>query len=83
MNITSPPRRNKHLILNQAKLERAKKILGVTTETETVEIALERVITEAETNKKLWSAHDRFVKSMVKGGFQIDDVYGNLEGLTD
>ncbi len=78
METTTSARRNKHLILNQAKLERAKKILGVSTETETVEIALERVITEAETNKKLWSAHDRFVKSVIASGLEIEDVYGNL-----
>ncbi len=80
MNTITSPRRNKHLVLNQARLERAKKILGVATETETVEIALERIISEAEINKKAWAAHDKFVKSMVEGGFQIDDVYGNLEG---
>ncbi len=78
METRTSPRRNKHLILNQAKLERAKEILGVTTETETVEIALERIITEAETNKKLWSAHDRFVKSAISSGLEIEDVYGNL-----
>lgn len=72
-------RKNKHMILDQKRLERAKKILGAATETETVELALQRVISEAETNRKAWAAHDRFVKSMVKGGFQIDDVYGNLE----
>ena len=75
---TTSARKNKHLILNQARLERAKKILGVTTETETVEIALERVISEAEANRKLWSAHDKFVKSMIASGLQIEDVYGNL-----
>ena len=78
MDITTSSRRNKHLILNQARLERAKQILGVTTETETVEIALERVITEAETNEKLWSAHDGFVKSVIASGLEIEDVYGNL-----
>ena len=79
MNIITSTRRNKHLVLNQARLERAKHILGVTTETETVEIALERIITEAETNKKVWAAHDRFTKSATAGSFEIADVFGNLE----
>ena len=79
MENTASFRRNKHLILNQARLERAKQILGTATETETVEIALERVITEAETNKKVWAAHDRFVKSVIESGLEIEDVYGNLE----
>lgn len=72
-------KKNKHFILNQKKLERAKKILGAATETETIEIALERVITDAETNKKAWAAHDRFVKTLTKGDVKIVDVYGNRE----
>ncbi len=79
MNTSTSSRKNKHLILNQAKLEHAKKILGVTTETETVGIALDRVIDEDKTNKKLWAAHDRFVKSMIADRVEIKDVYGNLE----
>ena len=79
MNTTTAVRKNKHLILNQAKLERAKKVLGAATETETVEIALDRVIDEDKTNKKLWAAHDRFVKSMIADRVEIEDVYGNPE----
>ena len=79
MNTTTAVRKNKHLILNQAKLERAKKVLGAATETETVEIALDRVIDEDRTNKKLWAAHDRFVKSMIADRVEIEDVYGNPE----
>jgi hypothetical protein len=79
MDTRTASRRNKHLILNQDRLERAKKILGVSTETETVEIALERLISEAEADKKAWAAHDKFVRSMISGGFEIEDVYGNLE----
>jgi hypothetical protein len=76
---TVSSRKNKHFILNQRKLDKAKKILGATTETETVEIALERIISEAEANKKAWAAHDKFVKAMVEGGHEIIDVYGNLD----
>ncbi|MEO7672765.1 MAG: hypothetical protein ABIU09_01640 [Pyrinomonadaceae bacterium] len=79
MDTTTSTRKNKHLILNQDRLERAKQILGVTTETETVEIALERVITESETNKRIWAAHNGFVTSMTAAGLEIEDVFGNLE----
>jgi hypothetical protein len=40
MNNTIGQRRNKHLILDQAKLKRAQKVLGAKTETEAVERAL-------------------------------------------
>lgn len=79
MQITARNRRNKHLILDQKRLERAKKILGAATETETVELALERVISEAEANKKAWAAHDRFMKALAKGDVRINDVFGSLE----
>ncbi|HQU92569.1 MAG TPA: hypothetical protein PLK77_09745 [Pyrinomonadaceae bacterium] len=79
MQTVSSSRKNKHFILNQKKLDKAKKILGAATETETVEIALERIISEAEANKKARAAHDKFVKAMVEGGHEIIDVYGNLD----
>jgi len=79
MQTTVRNRRNKHVVLDQKKLDRAKKILGASTETETLDIALSRVISEAEANRKAWSAHDKFVASMIKGGLEIEDVYGNLE----
>lgn len=78
MQTSTNVKRNKHFILNQKKLERAKKILGASTETETVELALERVITEAERDKTARAAHDRFVRSMVDGGLQLEDVFGRL-----
>lgn len=73
---TTTSRKNKHLILNQAKLERAKKILGAATETETVEIALERVISEDEAKRKAWAAHDKFIEALSTGKVKIRDVYG-------
>lgn len=79
MQVTTNGKKNKHFILNQKRLDKAKKILGTTTETETVETALERVITEAETNRKAWAAHDSFIKSMIEGGHKIEDVFGNLD----
>ena len=41
-------RKNKHLILDQTKLKKAQQVLGAKTETEAIERALERVISEAE-----------------------------------
>lgn len=40
--------RHKHLRLNQGKLNRARRILGAKTETETLERALDLVVSEAE-----------------------------------
>lgn len=68
-------KRNKHLILNQSKLNLAKKILGASTETETIERALDWIISEAEKNKIAFQATERFLKS----GIEIKDVFGNLE----
>lgn len=78
--ISTPDRRNKHFILDQTKLRKAQKALGTRTETETIEAALERVVTEAEKNKRAWEASDRLLKSAKKGSVQIDDVFGRLEG---
>lgn len=74
MNLAAEKKR-KHLILNQSRLNRAKKILGTKTETETVELALEAIISEAEKNKIAFKATERLLKS----GIEIRDVYGNLE----
>lgn len=79
MHVIAKSKKNKHFILDQEKLDRAKKLLGVGTETETVEIALDRLISEAEMNKRAWAAHKKFMRELVKGKHQIVDVYGNLE----
>lgn len=68
-------KKRKHLILSQSKLNMAKKILGTRTETETVELALESIIAEAEKNKTAFKATEKFLKSNV----EIKDVFGNLE----
>lgn len=44
----SPSFRHKHVQLDQAKLNRARKILGAKTETETLERALDIIVSEAE-----------------------------------
>jgi hypothetical protein len=49
----SDAQRHKHLQLDQAKLDRAKSILGARTETEAIERALTLVVDEAQLNKVL------------------------------
>jgi hypothetical protein len=73
--------KNKHLILNQAKIKKAQKILGAKTDTETVELALDKVIDEAETNRRAWEAHERFMREAIAQGVQIRDVFGRLDGV--
>lgn len=68
-------KRRKHLVLNQSKLTLAKEILGTKTETETIERALDSIISEAEKNKIALKATKDFLKS----GIEIKDVFGNLE----
>ncbi len=72
-------RKNKHFILDQSRLKRAQKALGTRTETETIEIALENVITEAERDRIASTAHEEFVRGMVEKKLQILDVFGRLE----
>ena len=67
--------KHKHFILNEAKIRRAQRLLGVRTETEAVEQALDEVIRERERNAAAWRAHRRFLKS----GITVRDVYGVLE----
>ncbi len=79
MSTTTKNRKNKHFILNQIRLKKAQNVLGTKTETETIEIALERIITEAEKDKKAWAAQDRFIKDAIKEGLVFEDVFGHLE----
>lgn len=71
--------KHKHYILDEAKIKRAQKLLGTTTETETIERALEEVITERERSTRAWQAHERFLKTGRKEQIVIRDVYGVLE----
>ena len=68
--------RNKHLILDQAKLTKAQQILGAKTETEAIDRALEQVISEAEKDRRAWAATEKLVRS----GIQIKDVFGRVDG---
>ncbi len=74
MNLAIEKKR-KHLILNKAKLSLAKNLLGAKTETETVERALDEIISDAERNRQAAKATERFLKSKT----EIRDVFGNLE----
>ncbi len=79
MSTTTKNRKNKHFILDQIRLKKAQNVLGTKTETETIEIALERIITEAEKDKKAWAAQDRFIKDAIKEGLVFEDVFRHLE----
>ena len=79
MSTTTQTRKNKHFLLDQSRLQKARQVLGARTETETIEIALERVISEAEANEKAWTAQDQFVKAAIKDNLVIEDVFGRLE----
>jgi hypothetical protein len=66
-------------LLDQTLLKKAQEVLGTRTQTETIEIALERVISEAKANGKAWTAQDKFLKTAVKEKLVIEDVFGRLE----
>ena len=70
--------RHKHLVLDQTKLERAQKVLGARTETETIDRALERVISEDEKGRRAWAAHQRFIREGIRQGVKIVDAFGHL-----
>lgn len=76
MRSMSSARKNKHLILDQVKLKKAQKVLGARTETETIERALEQVISEAEKDRRAWAATEKLIRS----GIQIKDVFGRMDG---
>jgi len=71
--------RNKHLRLNQSKIERARKVLGARTETETIEQALDLVLEEHARNKAARAAHDRFLRESIESVGEVRDVFGALE----
>lgn len=76
-------RKHKHYFLDEARIRRAKKILGVKTETEAIERALDELIAEHERSKILQRAHERFereMKKLIKAGHEWVDIYGVLEG---
>jgi hypothetical protein len=68
-------RAHKHFRLDAAKIRQARKVLRAETETETIERALDLVISEHLRNRVAAEANERFASS----GIVIKDVYGNLE----
>ena len=75
MNAKVSRKKHKHYSLDDVKIQKAKAILGAKTETEAIELALDKVIREREHNRKAWSATARLIKS----GIEIKDVFGQLE----
>jgi hypothetical protein len=68
-------RAHKHFRLDPAKIRRAQKALNVRTETETIERALDLVLSEHLRNRLTAEANELFAAS----GVHIKDVYGKLE----
>ena len=66
--------KHKNFRLDSTKLKRAQKVLEASTETETVERALDLAITEHERSRLAADANRRFVNS----GLVIRDVFGAL-----
>ncbi|HWF14021.1 MAG TPA: hypothetical protein VG272_09830 [Candidatus Acidoferrales bacterium] len=64
--------RHKHFRLDSNKISRAQKVLRTETETETIERALDIVLSEHKKNQLAWSAHQHFLDS----GIEVKDVYG-------
>ena len=75
MSRATSPTKKKGFALDPGKLRRAKRVLGTTRETETIERALDEIVEDARRNSRALKAHERFLKS----GIQIDDVFGNLK----
>ena len=65
---------HKNFRLDPVQIARAQKVLGASTETETIVRALDHVISEAERNRLTIQANQRFLKS----GVDIQDVFGSL-----
>jgi len=65
----------KHFRLNAAKLKRAQELLGATTESETVELALDMVIAEYERSR----VTERAYRESIASDVVIRDVYERLE----
>ena len=65
---------HKHVRLDGAKLKRVQKVLGARTETETIERAFDRILSEEEKDEIVRKAHERFFRSGVK----IEDVFEKL-----
>jgi hypothetical protein len=65
----------KHFRLDPRKIKHAQQLLGAKTETETIERALDLVLSEYERNRQALEANDRFVR----GGIEIKDMHRKLD----
>ena len=65
---------HKNFRLDPAQIDRARKALGTSTETETIVRALELVISEATRNRLAIEANQKLLKS----GITIHDAFGSL-----
>ena len=74
MALIKKKRSHKHFQLDAGKFKRAQRALQAGTETETIERALDLVITEHVRNRLAVEANDRLVKS----GVDISDAYSTL-----
>ncbi|MBP6821151.1 MAG: type II toxin-antitoxin system VapB family antitoxin [Acidobacteria bacterium] len=74
MATTAKRPKSANVEVNETKLKRAQKLLGVETETEVIELALDELIAERERNRRAWKATERLLKS----GIQVEDVFGRL-----
>lgn len=82
MSDAAQHRRDKHLVIDQAKLRKAQKILGGRSESDTVERALDFVINEDVRSRRAWAAQKQFLKAALREGLLIHDVFGRL-GVED
>jgi len=74
MTTTRPRIRHKHFRLDSSKIARVQKLLRAETETETIERALDIVLSEHQRNQLAWEANMRFLES----GIEIKDAYGKV-----
>lgn len=66
---------HKHFRLDPVKINRVRKALRASTETEAIDRALDLALAEHERNKSAAAAHQRFVSS----GIVVRDVYRRLD----
>ena len=71
---TSSPRK-RTFVLDPVKIKRAKRVLGTSTENETIDRALDEIVKEDKRNRRALKAHEEFLNSSP----QIADVFGNLD----
>jgi len=75
MSRIAPIVRKKRPAVSESKLKKAQAALGTKSDAETVEKALDQVISDTERNRLAWAATERFVKS----GITVRDVFGRVD----